>query len=200
MIITTSSLNSLENLFSPHSLGIEVINGESLTYNSVLSAINNNYLPVIKFVDEWDVTQFGAVYAYGLSNGYYVEAGSYTIFQANSVTSIMNAAGTDDACTLIDKTTEIRRVPYVWRAGEVITTTKWNKLNDIVPFAKHVDWYDDANDIYNISYDEGIYLLNNLCNLWRVEQSSNNEYFIALASPWDSYQSANGKLQIAPFH
>lgn len=49
MIITTNSLNQLENKLTSNGLGVEIITPEELTYNKILTAINNGILPVLKY-------------------------------------------------------------------------------------------------------------------------------------------------------
>lgn len=95
-IITATSLNALESKFNPHSLGVEIINESQLTYNKILTAINNGYLPILRKEDtgetRMDVT-YQQIIAFGASDGFYGAYTSYADYSATSASAVMIKGG-----------------------------------------------------------------------------------------------------------
>ena len=90
MIIQASNLNDIENSFSPHALGIEALNESSFTYNDVLAAINNHYLPIIKSIVDGGFS-YGVVGTFGYDtnvNKYFVDTTNCT-YTSNSPSIVM---------------------------------------------------------------------------------------------------------------
>lgn len=81
-----------------------------------------------------------------------------------------------------------------WRAGDIITDKKWDKLNKVYPFFKKVNITDitGSNPTYttlDINYDEFIELKNNGDVLiWAQKESGDLQFFDSI---YISYEATN---------
>lgn len=55
-----------------------------------------------------------------------------------------------------------------WAAGDVITTERWEELNNHAPVAKYFPWRDKSNGIFDIIYEEAVSLVGR-CFCWFLD-------------------------------
>ena len=107
MLITTQNLNELENRLTDEGIGLKLFTPEVLTYNNLMTAVNNGLLPTLKlglYLPSGDAT---ATYEILMYNGpepnlnYSAVFGSRTVasrvFEASSTTAIMQEVNYSDS-------------------------------------------------------------------------------------------------------
>lgn len=57
-----------------------------------------------------------------------------------------------------------------WKAGDIITDERWNKLNNVYPIAKKIT---SNNNVFDIQYDTLADLINHGTIIWEINSSDN---------------------------